>query len=603
MPAQSSGRFTTTATAVAAVIAASAVYLLFAPPIIGVADQGDYDRILARVGLQPTDPSQADANSWWQVDLGAPLNVNSIIIWNRTDCCTERLSDYWVFLSDAPLAANETPEQLCNRNDIWAMHETAAPDPSVTIPVVKHGRYVRVQLGRRAYLSLAEVQVLGSSSNGKQNLALHKEATQSSSFRGVDAGRALDGNTDGDFFHGSVTHTGDDKCGYHCFVNRIWTAVPADRTLPLFSTAEIPPLIAKELSKTALLDIRSVALVYVLLLLFTALTIISSCRSLPAFPRWIIASGLVLISTDSEYTAYFNSFYGEAAAFVGALAFVAASITAILKDSRFWRHMIAIVLAAAFLIGSKAQNAVLAPIAAGWIIWFFWRGKRSQRYVSTFAGFALMCFGGFVLQRAPAPESNLFNAIYDRVLPNSPDSLTALAELGLPAETVTWKGKQYWEVRDHGHPLFPGNSSRLKLLVFYLRHPIIDLRMAREALTLNNDVPYIGNFEKEAGRPAGARTSAFTAYDRLRARLASIWFVFPVLAANVAMMIRVRNRIASLVAVLAIMAFVAFLLGAFYDNEPRKHLLTFNVLFDVVLFADLAIVSTVLSAARRRTLH
>jgi len=590
------------AISVVVLILVSAGYLLFIPPIVGVADQGDYERVLGRVGLRRPDALPADANAWWQVDLGASVTVDSIAIWNRTDCCADRLNDYWVFLSDVPFADGETPQELYNRNSAWGRHETVAPNPSATIHVARKGRYVRVQLGRRAFLSLAEVQVFGLTSSGERNWALHKDVKQSSTFTGTNADWAVDGNTDGDFFHASVTHTGIDKCIYRCYVDRYWTIVPADRGIRLFSTAEIPALLAKELSKTTVLDIRAVALMYVVALIMIVLTLLLSCRSLPALSVGILACGLVLIATDSEYIAYFNSFYGEAAAFVGVLGFVAAAVATILAESCSWRHMTVLMLAAGFLVGSKAQNAVLAPVIAAWMIWLFW-SKPPQRYVCLVASFALICFGGFVIERAPAPESNLFNAIYDRAVPNSLSVPTALTELGLPAETIRWKDKQYWEVEDRGRPFFPGNSSRLKLLAFYLRHPMVDLQIARDSLTLNNEVPYIGNFEKEAGCPPYARTSTFTAYDRLRQRLASVWFVFPLLAGNVALIFLVRNRVTSLLSVLGGMALVAFLLGAFYDNEPRKHLFTFNLLFDVVLFADLATASAVANAAYRRRMH
>ena len=68
------------------------------------------------------------------------------------------------------------------------------------------GRYVRVELpGRKRILSLAEVQVL----SGEQNVAKGATASQSTTFYGGDAARAVDGNTDGNFEAGSVTHTND----------------------------------------------------------------------------------------------------------------------------------------------------------------------------------------------------------------------------------------------------------------------------------------------------------------------------------------------------------------------------------------------------------
>jgi hypothetical protein len=150
-----------------------------------------------------------DTNAWWQVDLGSSASVNSIVIWNRVDCCSSRLNDYWVFVSDTPFLATDTPASLQNRTGTWSSHQTGAPNPSTTIMAGAQGRYVRVQLTGANYLSLAEVQVFGVSSSGS-NLATGKSATQSSTFPGYPtavASAALDGRVDGNFFNGSVTAT------------------------------------------------------------------------------------------------------------------------------------------------------------------------------------------------------------------------------------------------------------------------------------------------------------------------------------------------------------------------------------------------------------
>jgi hypothetical protein len=103
-----------------------------------------------------------DANAWWQVDLGASRPIRSIVIWNRTDCCSDRLNDYWVFVSDSPFGPTDTPITLKSRAGTWSSHQTAAPHPSNSIVTTGvRGRYVRVQLSGTNYLSLAEVQVFG----------------------------------------------------------------------------------------------------------------------------------------------------------------------------------------------------------------------------------------------------------------------------------------------------------------------------------------------------------------------------------------------------------------------------------------------------------
>jgi hypothetical protein len=154
-----------------------------------------------------------DPNPWWQVDLGASATVGSIAIWNRTDCCGTRLADYWVFISDTPFLATDTPATLQTRAGTFASHQTTPPNPSVTIAIAAQGRYVRVQLSSAGYLSLAEVQVFGTGAPAITNVAQGNAATQSSTFPGyatAGAGSAVDGNTDGNFFDGSVTATGFD---------------------------------------------------------------------------------------------------------------------------------------------------------------------------------------------------------------------------------------------------------------------------------------------------------------------------------------------------------------------------------------------------------
>jgi hypothetical protein len=151
-----------------------------------------------------------DTNAWWQEDLGASTAISSIVIWNRTDCCASRLSDYWVFVSDTPFLATDTPATLQNRAGTFASHQTTAPNPSTTITLSAQGRYVRVQLSGADYLSLAEVQVFGTGAPAISNVAQGKAAAQSSTLTGAPtaaASSAVDGNADGNFYDGSVTAT------------------------------------------------------------------------------------------------------------------------------------------------------------------------------------------------------------------------------------------------------------------------------------------------------------------------------------------------------------------------------------------------------------
>jgi len=154
-----------------------------------------------------------DSNAWWQVDLGGSATISSIVVWNRTDCCGDRLSDYWVFVSNTPFGPADTPATLQNRSGTFSSHQTVQPDPDATIVIPgAQGRYVRVQLSGTNFLSLPEVQVFGAV-QAAPDLAQNKASTQSSTFLpgATDASVAVDGNTDGIFADGAVSSTNFDS--------------------------------------------------------------------------------------------------------------------------------------------------------------------------------------------------------------------------------------------------------------------------------------------------------------------------------------------------------------------------------------------------------
>lgn len=87
--------------------------------------------------------------AWWQVALDQDYLIDSITIWNRTDCCTARLKEFTVSIfNDDSL--------------VWSgsYDEDNGPLPSTSFAgIATIGDTVFVQLDRRDYLHMAEVQV------------------------------------------------------------------------------------------------------------------------------------------------------------------------------------------------------------------------------------------------------------------------------------------------------------------------------------------------------------------------------------------------------------------------------------------------------------
>jgi hypothetical protein len=124
--------------------------------------------------------TNAEPGAWWQVDLGAVRDIGDVVLYNRTDCCPERLTRFRV--------------QLSNDAATWRTAATVVGTAGRRTPlsVQAAGRHVRVQLIGTGHLSLAEVQVLP-----RVNVAVDFRASQSSDTAGGEAIRAIDGTVVG----------------------------------------------------------------------------------------------------------------------------------------------------------------------------------------------------------------------------------------------------------------------------------------------------------------------------------------------------------------------------------------------------------------------
>ena len=109
--------------------------------------------------------STEEYRPWWEVDLGGHYPIELVRIFNRTDCCFDRLSDVRVTASNYPFS----------RMDDFAFYDHVAKgDRTITLsnqPVadarfVKNGkpvtaRYIRLQAPDNRVLNFREVQVFG----------------------------------------------------------------------------------------------------------------------------------------------------------------------------------------------------------------------------------------------------------------------------------------------------------------------------------------------------------------------------------------------------------------------------------------------------------
>ena len=115
-----------------------------------------------------------EANPWWQVDLGKPAALDRVVIYNRCDGgFANRASRIMVLLS---ADAQSFKQAYQHDGTVFGGQPDNHP---LSVPLKGQvARYVRLQLPGHSYFHLDEVEVYGG--NGKENLALHRPATQSS---------------------------------------------------------------------------------------------------------------------------------------------------------------------------------------------------------------------------------------------------------------------------------------------------------------------------------------------------------------------------------------------------------------------------------------
>ncbi|MBN8458003.1 MAG: discoidin domain-containing protein [Verrucomicrobia bacterium] len=112
-------------------------------------------------------------NPWWQVDLGAPTDIDRIVIWNRGGEVAARAYGLRVLVSGDN---KEWKEVYANGGKPFGGVGAAPPLDARIAPVA--ARFVRITLPGRTYLHFDEVEIFGPRTPS-ENLALAKPATQS----------------------------------------------------------------------------------------------------------------------------------------------------------------------------------------------------------------------------------------------------------------------------------------------------------------------------------------------------------------------------------------------------------------------------------------
>ncbi len=114
--------------------------------------------------INSANECQGSYQPYWRVDLGAVYDIDEIQIWNRTDCCQERLSNFKIMVTSDVKRSQSTgnPREEFEMGFHNASDEKHKGKNPMTFRDRKRGRYVTITvLNKNAFISLAEVKVFG----------------------------------------------------------------------------------------------------------------------------------------------------------------------------------------------------------------------------------------------------------------------------------------------------------------------------------------------------------------------------------------------------------------------------------------------------------
>ena len=167
---------------------------------------------------------QTEVQPWWQVDLAQSASISQVRIYNRTDCCSERLANFYVFVSPTDMTGKTLAQLVADTTVTKQLVASFNGANNITLNFANpQARYVRIQLVGTNSLEMAEVQVFGAFGTPPANTAPTVALTAPSNNAAVVQGNSItmsaNATDDGsiarvDFFDGTTLVESDTTAPY-----------------------------------------------------------------------------------------------------------------------------------------------------------------------------------------------------------------------------------------------------------------------------------------------------------------------------------------------------------------------------------------------------
>ncbi len=307
---------------------------------------------------------------------------------------------------------------------------------------------------------------------------------------------------------------------------------------------------------------------------------------------------MIFVWTDVAYVQYLNSFYMDTAAMIFLVFCVAAGLHVV--EDRNGRVFPVLMVSAAILFAvSKTQHAVVAFVFIPLFIGLaFWSRDGAARSVFIGGSF-LLVIGAYVVNSHSAEQyrrTPLYTIVFWRLIPEAPDPLAALKELGLgEGELRLVHTYAYQPQAGMADPnwvrQFQLRCNYATLLQYYLRHPSVPVHfMYQDLADPASRIRPFANLSPDDGFSIDSATTHFGYWTDLRSLLFKHvpWYVIPIALATVAGTLWLLacspddRTFAGLVLVNQILAAMEYAIAILTDAaETDRHLLIFHVATEI----------------------
>jgi hypothetical protein len=378
----------------------------------------------------------------------------------------------------------------------------------------------------------------------------------------------------------------------------------------------------RQLGDSERFDIRWLGALHALIFLAFYYAVLRMLRRLRWPARLFLSLAALWIFADVGQLAYFNSYYSDTAAILGALGALVTGVALMGRKAVSPVLTAAFTASALFFVLSKAQHGIYGVLPAGLALIAARRALDARSRLFAYACSAvLMAATAYIASATPEwyRAQARFNLIFMKLAGHSsPAAVRDLRELGLEAEDMRYAGMNSYTppspmLDPAWRERFYQRTSYGRVLAFYARHP----EKAAEILWSDLRVEAwqrrsvgLTNFTKDRGFPVGTLAGRFSSWGYLRTRLFLWWPLhivawFAVVLAGVVLTLRrdpdpFCRALAWMAAALTAIAVAEFGFASLADAlETSRHLLMFHALTDCTVFLALVYAATRLESRMR----